>query len=754
VKSVSTEAGQGKVGVEGPPLTGETLELLLSEGVLEAIGERDLDTNTIHWSGNFESIFGHPRDEVVGHLDWWREHVHPDDIERVMRVAGEAIRGNARSFPTEYRFRRKDGSWAWVAARGVIVRDSEGRARRVVGSLMDITALRETESRLRLFTEQLPARATVTDRELRVVWDAGAAYPGNPSTVGKTVGDLFADSPDRERVLEGCRQALRGDVVRLVIKDGTVAADLQLAPFRDAGGNISGVVGLAFDITDRKQTEEALRESRELFRTVLNTVPAGVVVMDTSGNVTLANPSSDRIWGRIIASGEERWRRSQAYWHDTGVKIQPGDWASVRALSRGETTLNELMDIVAFDGTRKIIENSVAPIRHDDGSIVGAVVINEDVTERVRAEEALRNTQRLLLDAERLGVTGSWEQDLVTGEIVNSDASRRLFFGDDTSKGARLEDYADAVHPDDRNRVMTSREAMLNGAGSGDIEYRVVWPDGSVHVIFGRATVVRDDSGKAVRVYGTNADITARKQTEEELARRAGQLETLSRKLIDAQEAERRAVALELHDDLGQMLFGLKLSLQRSGRDESESIALVDGAIGRMRDVVQALRPPLLDEFGLPAALTAYVEREATRAGLKFHLAIDLLEKRLPVTVEVTCFRVAQEALANVIRHAQAKEVDIELIKHNDRLRLIVRDDGHGFDVAAARRRAAIGASHGLLSMQERVTLVGGDLEIDSTPGRGTSVRARLPCTTLKAAQPAKRRRPKHTRPKKRKKSR
>src|SRR6185295_15821538 len=226
--------------------------------------------------------------------------------------------------------------------------------------------------------------------------------------------------------------------------------------------------------------------------------------------------------------------------------------------------------------------------------------------------------------------------------IVNSAASKRLFFGDDTSKGARLEDYAEAVHPDDRNRVMTSRVAMLDGTGSGDIEYRVVWPDGSVHVIFGRATVVRDESGRAVRVYGTNADITERKQTEEELAKRARQLELLSRKLIEAQEAERRAVALELHDDLGQMLFGLKLSLQRSGRDETESIALVDSAIGRMRDMVQALRPPLLDEFGLPAALSAYVEREAKRAGLKFHLAIDPIEKRLPVTVEVTCFRVAQ----------------------------------------------------------------------------------------------------------------
>jgi two-component system sensor histidine kinase UhpB len=223
----------------------------------------------------------------------------------------------------------------------------------------------------------------------------------------------------------------------------------------------------------------------------------------------------------------------------------------------------------------------------------------------------------------------------------------------------------------------------------------------------------------------------------------------LSRKLIEAQEAERRAVALELHDDLGQMLFGLKLSLQRSGRDESESIALVDGAIGRMRDLVQALRPPLLDEFGLHAALSAYVEREATRAGLKFHLAIDPFDKRFPVTIEVTCFRVAQEALTNVIRHAGARGVDIELTCEKERMTLVVHDDGHGFDVADARRRAAIGASHGLMSMQERVALVGGDLEIDSTPGRGTSVRARLPLGTPKSIPAISARRPRKARPRK-----
>ena len=473
--------------------------------------------------------------------------------------------------------------------------------------------------------------------------------------------------------------------------------------------------------------EEEIRAGQRLLRQVLDTLPVGVIVLDRAGDILLSNAAATRIWGAMIVSGAERRAKSKGFWHGSGRAIGAGEWASLRAVRDGATSRDELIDIETFDGQRKTIENYAAPIHDATGAITGALVVNSDVTERVRAEEALRQTERLLVEAEQLGQTGSWEQDLVSQQIFNTAANRRLFFGDDPDKGARLDDYAAAIHPDDRGWVMSRREQLLAGTGSGDIEYRVIWPDGSVHWIFGRATVVRDPAGRPLRTYGTNADITERKRAQEELARRAQQLEALSRKLIEAQEAERRAVARELHDDFGQVLTALKLNLQRRERSDSESIALVDGAIARMRDLAQDLRPPLLDELGLEASLRWYVEREAKRAGLAFHLALAPLAQRPPAAVETTCFRVAQEALTNVIRHAQAHAVDVELGPAAGMLQLTVRDDGRGFDVPAARLRAARGGSQGLLSMQERVALVDGHLEIDSAPGRGTAVRARLP---------------------------
>lgn len=160
---------------------------------------------------------------------------------------------------------------------------------------------------------------------------------------------------------------------------------------------------IAVDLTDRGRAEEVVHEGHELLRLVLATLPVGVSVIDRSGDVVLVNAVAKLIWGEVISSGQERYARTTAFWHGSGKPIAPAEWASVRALREGTTTLNELIDIESFDGQRRTIQNSAAPIRDADGLIVGSVVVNEDVTERVRAESALReSTGRLQYFSRRL----------------------------------------------------------------------------------------------------------------------------------------------------------------------------------------------------------------------------------------------------------------------------------------------------------------------------------------------------------------
>ncbi|MDB5217116.1 MAG: hypothetical protein JWO86_5043 [Myxococcaceae bacterium] len=222
-------------------------------------------------------------------------------------------------------------------------------------------------------------------------------------------------------------------------------------------------------------------------------------------------------------------------------------------------------------------------------------------------------------------------------------------------------------------------------------------------------------------------DVTDRRRAEDALDEQREQLVALSHRLIEVQEAERRAVARELHDDFGQVLTALRLSLQKPIADPAEGIALVDEAIGRMRDLALDLRPPIIDDLGLAPALRWYVAREAQRAGLEYRLEIVDLDDRLAPLLEITCFRLVQEGLTNITRHAAAKTVTVALTTAETSVAIEISDDGIGFDLIEARHRATAGGNQGLIGLQERVSLAGGHLMIDAAPGRGTTIRARFP---------------------------
>lgn len=235
-----------------------------------------------------------------------------------------------------------------------------------------------------------------------------------------------------------------------------------------------------------------------------------------------------------------------------------------------------------------------------------------------------------------------------------------------------------------------------------------------------------------------------RRETEHQRAEET--LQVLSRRLLEAQESERRAIARELHDELGQALQALKINLQtvqrfpkESAQRVEESIAIVDHTLQQVRNLSVDLRPSLLDDLGLVVALEWYVERQAQRVGFVGHCVADPPDLRADPTVETVCFRVVQEALTNIARHAQATEVWVDLRRREQTLFLLIRDDGVGFDVPAARERVIHGASFGLLGMQERVELAGGQFEIRSTAERGTEIHVRflLPRIPVDHTQPS-----------------
>ncbi len=229
--------------------------------------------------------------------------------------------------------------------------------------------------------------------------------------------------------------------------------------------------------------------------------------------------------------------------------------------------------------------------------------------------------------------------------------------------------------------------------------------------------------------------MTERAQVDEKLRVSRAQLAALSRQLITAQETERRHLARELHDEIGQVLTAVHISLQqvRGVCDSAawprldESAGIVKGAIQQVRDLSLNLRPAILDDFGLEAALRWYLETQRQQTGCAIDFQAQSTGAALPPELTSACFRIVQEAVTNVQRHARAQHVWVKLEQTDDYVRLVVRDDGVGFDAEAVRRRAAAGRSFGVLGMQERAELLGGQFELRSAPGQGCEAQVRLP---------------------------
>jgi two-component system sensor histidine kinase UhpB len=265
---------------------------------------------------------------------------------------------------------------------------------------------------------------------------------------------------------------------------------------------------------------------------------------------------------------------------------------------------------------------------------------------------------------------------------------------------------------------------------------------GVLSVAFIASRTCSDTEVELLRTFADQAALAldhARLYQDEQEARAA--LRRLSQRLMEVQEAERRRLAFELHDEIGQSLTALKLNLELAQASTSVPVAtklldciqLADRLLKQVRGLSLDLRPSLLDDLGLSAALRWYVMQQAERTGIVAHVTTEIGEGRLPAPIETACFRLVQEAVTNVVRHARASRVFVDAHASGDRIEVSIEDDGAGFDVPAARQGIHAERSLGLLSMQERVSLIGGELAIDSAPGRGTRIHVSCPLTPARS---------------------
>jgi PAS domain S-box-containing protein len=551
----------------------------------------------------------------------------------------------------------------------------------------------------------------------------------NPAEIlGKSPFDvLHGDS--HHVISQRLEQVLRGEMLapveeQVVRLDGRVV-DVEVNSTLPGDGTIQMIVR---DIGERKRRESALRESEERLMLAFAGAKEGVWDWNLETGAVIYSPR----WKQMLGYGDDEIPANVNAWE---MLLHPDDRPRAEALNdavrQGRPIYEGEFRLRHKEGHYITVLTRGLPIRRQsDGPIVRIVGTHLDITERKRTETALRESEERLSLAFAGAQEGIWDWNLETDACEYSSRWKQMLGYDDDEIESHISAWERLVHPDDRAIADKAHESVARGQPTYEAEFRLRHKDGHYVQILSRGFPVRrEPGGKVVRIVGTHFDLTERKKREAEHAR----TELLAH-LVFVQEDERRRIARDMHDQFGEQLttLSLRIALLRDVCGErpdlaSHVAALSDIAQRLDRDVdelVWQLRPTALDDLGLRAALANYIQEWAERSNVAAELhTTGLLDDRLAPEVETALYRIAQEALTNVAKHSRARRVEVILERRPDCVLLIVEDDGVGFsDTDGDKERRG----YGLVGMQERAALVGASLQIESTPGKGTTVLVRM----------------------------
>ncbi len=483
----------------------------------------------------------------------------------------------------------------------------------------------------------------------------------------------------------------------------------------------------------RSQTEESLRQSEEKYRSVMEASGEPIVVYDEDGRVVYLNPAFTRVFGWTLEEllGEKTPYVPEENWPETNIGIRevltnPQGFYSYE--SRRYNKNGEILDVII----------SASAYRDRDGLYQGMIANLRDITARKHAEQALRESE----EKYRSVMEASGEPIVVydtEGRVVYlNPAFSRVFGWSLEEVFGKQTPYVPAENRPETDTAI--KDVFKAPEGYYGFESRRYTKSGEIIDVMISASAYRDADGNPLGMIVNLKDITARKRAEEALALSENQLRLLSSQLLTAQETERKRIAQELHDGIGQSLtavkYGLESVVQQVGTGKAAPtvetlqalILLVQTAIDDVARMSMDLRPSTLDDLGILTTLTWFCrEFQRIYSGIHIEKETSLDEAEVPEDLKIVIFRVVQEAFNNIAKYSKCKVAHLSLRKRAGSVELAIRDDGVGFDLDPAFSAKSYGKGFGLPSMRERVQLSGGWFSIDSRIGSGTTIVAAWP---------------------------
>jgi PAS domain S-box-containing protein len=718
------------------------------------ITHTDIHGRLIEVNQKFCDIVGYSREELLGHP--FSDITHPDDLAEnlaVRRKITALSSGKDVSPLLEKRYIRKDGSIVWCLLNISAVRNAAGDIDYLVAITQDISQRRAAEQALKILEQEqrLLAKEAEAERarlaeaqavakigswetrlpELTVVWsaetyrifevDADGFQPTHAAFLE------FVHADDRAKVDAAFAGSLADPSShsiehRIVMRDGSIkTVEERWRTFQDDQGQPVRVAGTCQDITEKKKADE----DRAQLAAIVESSNDAIVSRSLDGVIVSWNQAAERMFG---------WTAAEAIGRPPQI-MTPPDYVGkfshlIDRVKRGETTEPFETVRVRKNGERFDAQVCLSAVKGSSGEVIGIATIVRDISDRKRAEQAQAQLAAIVESSNDAIIS----RDLNRIIISWNPTAERLFGWNATE--ALGQSINIITPPELIGKLSRVIQQLLDGKSVVPIDTVRQRKDGSRFEAQISLSPLRDGNGKVIGIATIIRDITERKRAEAALRDYAAQMRHLSWRLSEVEERERRNIHRELHDQVGANLAALKLDLglinNMLATDTPKTISdrlkktqqLTGETIARIRDVMADLRPPALDDYGLLAALRNHAQPYSARLGIPVLVDGEDIQPRLAIAVETALFRIAQEALSNITKHAQAHHVGITVSATDDSVTLVIADDGIGFD---AGRIDPHQAAWGLRTMRERAQAIAAGFRLESSPGKGTRVIVELP---------------------------
>lgn len=728
-------------GPHAPGLPPDKWDKNVFENVAVGIAVAELDGRYLIANSAFEKMFGYTEAEL--------QELTPLDLTEgadrtaIQEFLSKLSTGVARQYQVETHARCKNGSRIWV--RKTVSRIPAGPGspgfkfsitENITGSKCGGDELRTQYEILLEVFDRIPLMINFTDEDGRIrlvnrEWERILGWSWE-EIHGRGI-DVFAEcypEPQYRREVMDFIAASRGEWAdfKTRLRDGrTIDTTWTVVRLPDGMA-----VGIGAESTNRSRAEEALRENEQHVQQIANHLREAVWMLDPkSRRVVYVSPAYERIWGRSAGSlyGDRRSSIDAIHPEDRQRVLDAlEDEAHIRL--PGEMSYR----VVRPDGSTRWIRERSFPLRNAAGEVYRFVAVAEDITERKRAEEKLSRTEAYLAESERLSHIGTWAVRIPSREITYWSNEHYRIFGFDPEKGPPPVEAALArIHPEDG----AVRETIIRGLSEKkdfELDFRVLRPDGSIRFVHSLGHPVLNGAREMVEFVGTAMDVTERKLAEDALQRSVEQFRALAAWAEGIREEDRTRLARELHDELGQALTAIKMDLKslihhpaphwrERIKKSQDALKLIDEAIQSVQRISTELRPGILDDLGLVAALEWASGGFAARTGIKCIRDLPPGDLAIEPGAATALFRILQEALTNIARHADATEFKVRLAHDGSDLCMEISDNGKGFEEA----QTVPGKLLGILGMRERALLLKGHVTIRSSPGKGATITVRIP---------------------------